>query len=239
VLAIRCTFPEAESSSREVSDESVLIRVKIMKNSCLKISAIISGLFLLAPLATAASYDIPVTLSGDQVNYRQWYSGGSDRWSDVNANPNAVFHDYSYGSGSSANSSLSFDLSALQLPAESVLSASFNFNVLEVWTQGRNDIGNFSGGGTVLYSAGSGWKSFDVTDSIQTAFRSNASSASYGLEYTGYSGFTFASAEGGMPAYLRITTPGIAAPVPEPESFAMLLAGLGLMAGIARRKQSK
>jgi hypothetical protein len=42
-----------------------------------------------------------------------------------------------------------------------------------------------------------------------------------------------------MPAYLRITTPGIAAPVPEPESFAMLLAGLGLMAGIARRKQSK
>lgn len=29
----------------------------------------------------------------------------------------------------------------------------------------------------------------------------------------------------------------VAAPVPEPESYAMLLAGLGLMGGIARRKQ--
>lgn len=208
-----------------------------MKNSCLKISAIVSGLLLIAPLATAASYDIPVTAGGDQVNYRQWYYGGSDRWSDVSANPNSVFHDYSYGSGSSANSSLSFDLSGLQLPADNIVSASFNFNVLEVWTQGRNDIGSFSGGGSVLYSAGSGWKSFDITESIQTAVRANASSASYGIEYTGYSGFTFDSAEGGMPAYLRITTPGIAMPVPEPETYAMLLAGLGLMGGIARRKQ--
>jgi len=42
----------------------------------------------------------------------------------------------------------------------------------------------------------------------------------------------------GAPADLQISLPLISAPVPEPETYAMLLAGLGLMGFMVRRKQS-
>ncbi|MGB2832655.1 MAG: FxDxF family PEP-CTERM protein [Methylotenera sp.] len=116
-----------------------------------------------------------------------------------------------------------------------IISASFNFNILDIWTQGRDDVGNLNGVGPVLFSEGAGRKSFDITDGFKTSFANAPLTAIYYFSYTGYSGFTFASAEGGDPAYLRITT--IAAAVPEPETYVMLLAGLGLVGFVARRRK--
>ncbi len=187
-----------------------------------------------AASAVAASYQIPVTAAGDVVWRRNWYYGGADNWSEVAADPNAVYHEYEPGWGNTAFTRLTFDLTPLLpvAPAD-IQSASFNFDVLKVWTiDGRDNIGTFSAGGTVYFSGGTGWKSFDITDSLRTALGNGQSSVQYELNYTGYSGFEFGSAEGGKPAYLLVTA------VPEPEAWAMMLAGLGLMGAALRRRKS-
>ena len=198
--------------------------------------ALLSAALLGIPASALADvYDIYVTGANDVVNYRDWGYGGNYSGTIVDADPNQVSHTWSPGYGVAYNSSLTFLLGNLaSVPAASITSASFNFNVLSVWTESRDDIGAFSGGGTVLASGGTGWKSFDVTEGFKTSFANSAASVTYGLSYTGYSGFTFASAEGGAPAYLRITTA-----VPEPETYAMLLAGLGLLGTIARRRRRR
>lgn len=195
-------------------------------------AALAAASLLSAASAVAASYQIPVTASGDVVYRRNWYSGGSDTWQVVDANPNQVYHEYEPGWGNSAYTTLAFDLSPLAFPAADLQSATFNFRLLSAWTSGRDDIGTFSGGGTVYHSGGTGWKSFDVTDSLRQALATSASFATYSLNYTGYSGFTFGSAEGGSPAYLLVTA------VPEPETWAMMLAGLGLMGAAVRRRKA-
>ena len=198
-----------------------------------KIALLSVALLGIPASAVADVYDIYVTGANDKVYYREWGYGGNYTGWIVEANPNQVSHTYSPGSGSARDTSLSFYLSALSsVSGKEITSASFNFNILNVWTEGRDDIGTFSGGGSVLNSGGTGWKSFDVTAGIASALDNSASSISYTLNYTGYSGFTFGSAEGGAPAYLRITTA-----VPEPETYAMLLAGLGLMGAVARRRR--
>lgn len=182
----------------------------------------------------AASYQIPVTAAGDVMWRRNWYSGGSDTWSEADANPNSVYHEYEPGWGNTAYTRLTFDLTPLLpvAPAD-IQSATFNFDVLKVWTlDGRNEIGTFSAGGTVYYGGGTGWKSFDITDHLRGVLGSGASSVTYTLDYTGYSGFNFGSAEGGKPAYLLVTA------VPEPEAWAMMLAGLGLMGAALRRRKA-
>ncbi len=156
----------------------------------------------------AATIDIAVTAAGDTVYYRNWYYGGSDVWSKVDANPNQVSHSYEPGWGNSAWTVLNFDLNAFTVPVTEIISAALNIDILDIWTSGRDDVGNLNSGGTVLASGGTGWKSFDITDSFKSILAGGGTTAGYSFNFTGYSGFTFGSAEGGQPAYLRITTAG-------------------------------
>jgi hypothetical protein len=201
------------------------------RSLCMAMVLVFMGLSL--PVG-AATYNIYVTPAGDQVNYRAWWYGGNDTWSNVGANPNEVYHSYSPGDGRSANTSLSFDLSSFSLPADDILSASFNFNVLSISTEGRDDIGTLDSYGTVLYSGGTGWKSFDITDSFKGILSGGGNTANYTFSYTGYSGFTFSSAEGGNPAFLQIATAELT-PVPVPA--ALWLMGSGLLGLFGLRKK--
>ncbi|MFA5906888.1 MAG: PEP-CTERM sorting domain-containing protein [Desulfobacula sp.] len=185
-------------------------------------------------MAVAASIDISVAPDADKVYYRYWWYGGSDRGWDVGANPNTVFHSYSPGDGRSMETALSFDLTSFTNPATDIVSASFNFNILDIWTEGRNDVANLNGHGTVYADGGTGWKSFDVTNYIAGEV-STDKIADFYFSYTGYSGFTFGSAEGGNPAFLRITTAETGSAVPVPATMFLLGSGLLLVTG-ARRK---
>ena len=64
---------------------------------------------------------------------------------------------------------------------------------------------------------------YNAPGGTNTAYSAYVQDNAIGAQYTNY-------------AY-RVTD--IAAPVPEPETYAMLLAGLGLMGGIARRRKQK
>lgn len=113
---------------------------------------------------------------------------------------------------------------------------SLNFNILNIWTDGRDDIGTLNTGGTVYYSSGTGWKGLDVTSSIASLLAGPSTTANFSIAHTGFSGFTFSSAEGGQPAFLRITT---SSPNPVPEPSTLLLLGVGLAGVLATRKRIK
>ncbi len=188
-------------------------------------------------LAQAATYDIAVLAANDKVFYRDWGRYGNDTWTNVGANPNEVSHTYSYDwyAGHSANANLSFDLSSFSAPLESLESVSLNFNVLSIWSDdGRDVVSNLDSGGSVLKSEGIGWKSLDVTKSIVAALNNGASAAGFTFSYTGYSGFTFGSAEGNQPAFLRITTNEPNA-VPIPAGIWLMGSGLLGLLGFRRK----
>lgn len=205
-------------------------------NKKLMVCAALALLLGASTQATATVYTIYVQNAGDVVTSRYWGWFGSGSWSDPGANPNIVYHSYYPGDGNSSNTSLSFDLSSFGVPVGDIASASFNYDILSIWTEGRDDVANFSGGGTVNYSGGIGLKSFDITDSFIASIGAGASTANFSLTYTGYSGFTFGSADGGDPAYLRITTAG-SDPVSIPEPASLLLVGAGLIALVGARRK--
>jgi len=199
--------------------------------------AILFSLVMSVP-AMASVYDSYVTADGDRMYYRQWgYFGTYTGWI-ADANPNQVSHYYEPGSGDARETALSFDLTPFTVvPVEDIISASLNFNILNIWTDGRDGIGNLNGAGTVYASGGTGWKSFDVTKSLTDTLNNGGKTADYYFSYTGYSGFTFGSAEGGQPAYLTITTANVN-PVPIPAAVWLFGSGLLGLFGI-RRKFSK
>jgi len=206
-------------------------------NKKLMVCAALALLFGASTQATASVYTIYVQNAGDVVNYKYTSYWGNGSWSEATANPNTVYHSYEPGNGNMANTSLSFDLTALGVPAGDIASASFNYDFLSIWTEGRDNVATFSGGGSVLYSGGIGLKSFDITDSFISSIGSGASTANFSLVYTAYSGFTFGSADGDDPAYLLITTAGND-PVSIPEPDSLLLVGAGLIALVGAKKKN-
>jgi hypothetical protein len=153
---------------------------------------------------------------------------------------NSAYYRYINGSGNSSSTTLSFAGSVFTMPVSDILSASLNYNVVDLFSyDGRDNVATFSGGGTVLVSNGTGWKSFDISDDLKGRLATAPASISYAFNYTGDSGFSFSSAEGGGPVFIRITTKEITSAVPEPETYAMLLAGFGLMGAVIRRRKAK
>ena len=201
----------------------------------------LSLLALVASTSMAATQDIAVTANKDIVLGRDWGYGGSYSWTDVTANPNIVSHDYWPGYGSAYNTALTFDLSSLgALDLADITGVTLNIDILATWSgDGRDVIGALSSGGSVYHSQGIGLKSFDVTSSILGALTAGQSSAQFLFSYTGYSGFTFGSADGGDPAFLRVSTVDVSPAVPEPESYALALAGLGVVGLLARRRTAQ
>jgi len=188
----------------------------------LMLTALLASLLGVWAPAQATYIDIYVSPAGDRVWNWDKSSSYVYTWWDSAANPNQVAHYYDNDnrSGSYQDTALSFDLSSFNGAVADIVSVSFNFNILSIWTQGRDDVGGFSGGGTILYSNGVGMKSFDVTSGVVASMSSHATTIDYSIGHTGFSGFTFGSAEGQDPAFLRITTAGSdPAPVPEPASL--------------------
>lgn len=211
------------------------------KKFCTVMAMAVVGTAMLLSISHASIIEIPVAADGDKVYSRYWGWFGSGNWWDVAANPNVVSHSYYPGDGQSNETALSFNLNSLAAPAENILSASFNFKILDIWTEGRNDVGNLTHVaapvGTVNADAGTGWKTFDVTSILLNILNSNSTTADFYFSYTGYSGFTFGSAEGGNPAFLQIKTTDSNTHAPVPPSF--LLLGTGIV-GIwyARKNRS-
>ncbi len=195
------------------------------------VGAVLSASAMWGHVAAASPVTVPVLAADDVVHHRSWYYGGNDRWSEASANPNTVYHSYEPGNGNSANTSLTFRLGGVSVLPADISSVTLNFDVLTIWSESRDDVGEISGVGSVLASRGTGWKSYDVTSQVVDALTRGTGQADFFISYTGYSGFNFGAAEGGNPAYLSITA------VPEPDALLMALAALGVVGVASRRRR--
>lgn len=95
-----------------------------------------------------------------------------------------------------------------------------------------NDNGNVTTG-NVKFSTGLSTTVASISNNAQTWINAAKTDASDGSVATGYTYTLYTNAN--KQDFLVAHT----APVPEPETYAMLLAGLGLMGGIARRRTKK
>ena len=107
-------------------------------------------------------------------------------------------------------------------------------------------IGNYAGSGIGLSTGGDAINIFDGTGALQASVTFGASTRGQtfdnaaGLNATLVSQLSSVGSNGAFTSFTagEIGSPGtIAAAVPEPETYAMLLAGLGLVGAIARRRR--
>lgn len=92
------------------------------------------------------------------------------------------------------------------------------------------------GGTTVKWThVGSGTGNFD-TDMFVSGFKVFATGAVSGVASLGTNGFSTDTTNGGLDRDIVARITGPVAPVPEPETYAMFLAGLGLLGAVARRR---
>jgi hypothetical protein len=217
-------------------------RNKSMKKFSFLLVFLVFLVSLVSIPAFATTYDIHVNPEDDVVSGRWWGYFGNGTWTNASASPNQVSHRYEPGDGESRKTSLKFYTSSFTESISDITSVTFNYNVLSAWTDGRDDIGNFSGIGNALYSNGLGMQSIDLTYEW-TSKTEVPTEVSYLFNYTGYSGFTFGSANGGDPSFLRIITADSNSQldnpsnVPEPGTLLLLFSGLIGVSGISRRRE--
>lgn len=117
------------------------------------------------------------------------------------------------------------------------LGASYTLDrVFLFWTNGgsTNNIANFN----IDVSNDSGFSSF-----VTAASFSNPSGAMNRVDFSSlvtgeFVRLSWTSLQGSYPGLGEFVAGGVAAAVPEPETYAMLLAGLGLMGVVARRRKA-
>jgi hypothetical protein len=226
----------------------------------MRIKFFLKAAILTASLVSASGpvlanvYDIYVPPNGDVVigtSFVDWKNEGihETKYYWPSASPNAVDYQGYPWAGYYRDTSLSFPAVLFTVPVNEIQTASFNYNVLSVGSlTGRDDVATFSGGGSVLVSNGTGWQSFDITNGLKESLATSPASINYYFYHTEQvSVLYFFSADDGRqnsgpgadPAFIRITTADIIAAVPEPETYAMMLAGLGVMGAVVRRLKAK
>lgn len=121
---------------------------------------------------------------------------------------------------------------------------------IDTWFGGKAPvgfaIGTYSGRGVGLSTSGDAVNVFDATGALQASvsFGASTSGLSFdnaeGLDGGAISRLSAVGANGAFTALgdaSEVGSPGRIAAVPEPETYALMLAGLGLIGGIARKRR--
>jgi len=153
------------------------------------------------------------------------------------------------------NFSQSLQINSIKGYLDDLGSGGGNFNVVLYKDNGSNKIGNSLYSGTATYdtvgwnglsglnwsvNAGKYWVGFEVTDINAPSFVA-AQYASIGLAHTAYTDGSNQNSYhylDGLNFGVQVDATTVAA-VPEPEAYAMLLAGIGLMGFMVRRRKSE
>jgi hypothetical protein len=157
--------------------------------------------------------------------------------------------DYYYNNGATGGTSITGTYGGLtpsdmiQVNGPSSFTLSFNQAILNPYIalvsvgQGYAVNYTFNGPVTVLTAGPNYWGYIGYTSSGNTLT---------GYEYNGvvqlagsYTSLTVSTAPGEFWHGFNVGTNAVAAPVPEPETYAMLLAGLGFVSFVARRRKQK
>jgi len=215
------------------------------------LAAALALVLALASIGNAATMEIFVRPEGDAVAGNERAGYGSPWYQlapDATANPNAVYHWYSDGSGAGRWTFLQFDLSDLAGMADAVTAATFNFNLLpDGWGEGtRGNLNHLSnaaaangqatqglGGdqpvGSVTAATILGWNYFDVTQFIKADLAAGYAWSVFSFNNVGYAGMFFSSGETDQRSYLQVTYNGGNVdpnlPTPEPSSVVLMLLG--------------